>query len=220
MTGFVRSPSANECKPSQRARQLGHMTRLTTFTSRSEFRKWLQANHKSSTELLVRCYKVRARDKGLTYREALDEALCFGWIDGVRRAVNKESFSTRFSPRKAKSKWSAVNIRRAQQLETEGRMDDSGLAAFRARGNGNARRYSFEEKPSKLDSKSQTAFRGNRRAWTFFQAQARWYQRTSVFWVMDAKREETRARRLAELIARSARGEAIKPLAGARLRER
>ncbi len=185
---------------------------LRTFTSRQEFRRWLTANHRSSKELLVRCYKSHAKEKGLTYREALDEALCFGWIDGVRRAVDDESFSTRFTPRKPKSKWSQVNIRRARELEAEGRMAEAGRAAFAARDTRSTKRYSFEEKSSKLDRKSEQAFRANQRAWEFFQSQAPWYRRTSYFWVKDAKREETRARRLAELIACSARGEPIKLL--------
>jgi uncharacterized protein YdeI (YjbR/CyaY-like superfamily) len=182
------------------------------FASQREFRKWLQANHASTRELVVRCYKVHAREKGLTYREALDEALCFGWIDGVRRSADGDSFTTRFTPRKPRSKWSAINIRRAKELEAEGRMHEAGLRAFAARDAGSSKRYSFEEKPSQLDPASLKAFRTNRRAWMFFRAQAPWYQRTSIFWVMDAKKEETRARRLAELIAHSARGEPIKVL--------
>lgn len=97
----------------------GH--RLRTFASAREFRAWLRAHHRSAAELLLRCYKVAAKDQGLTYREALDEALCFGWIDGVRRGVDAKSFSTRFTPRKARSTWSAINIKRAQELEAEGR---------------------------------------------------------------------------------------------------
>lgn len=190
------------------------------FASAHEFRAWLERNHRTTKELLVRCYKTASKERGVTYREALDEALCFGWIDGVRRAVDQESFSTRFSPRKPRSKWSAVNIRRAKELEAEGRMHEAGLRAFAARDAGNSTRYSFEEKPSRLDPASLKAFQANRRGWTFFQAQAPWYQRTSIFWVMDAKREETRARRLKALIDSAARGEAIKPLAGTRLRVR
>lgn len=184
---------------------------MKTFGSPQAFRKWLQTNHDSARELLVRCYKVHAREKGLTYREALDEALCFGWIDGVRRAVDRDSFSQRFSPRKPRSKWSAVNVRRAKELQAEGRMHQAGLRAYAAR-DGSIKRYSFEEKPSKLDPASLKALRSNRRAWTFFRTQAPWYQRTSIFWIMDAKKEETRARRLAELIECSARGEPIKLL--------
>lgn len=185
---------------------------LRRFASAREFRTWLAKSHDTAKELLLRCYKTHARDKGLTYREALDEALCFGWIDGVRRAVDEESFSTRFSPRKPRSKWSAINIRRAKELEAEGRMHEVGLRAFAARDAVSSKRYSFEERPSKLDPASLKAFRANRRAWTFFQAQAPWYQRTSIFWVMDARKEETRSRRLGELIACSGRGEPIKVL--------
>jgi uncharacterized protein YdeI (YjbR/CyaY-like superfamily) len=185
---------------------------LRRFASAREFRTWLAKSHDTAKELLLRCYKTHARDKGLTYREALDEALCFGWIDGVRRAVDEESFSTRFSPRKPRSKWSAINIRRAKELEAEGRMQEAGLRAFAARDAVSSKRYSFEERPSKLDPASLKAFRANRRAWTFFQAQAPWYQRTSIFWVMDARKEETRSRRLGELIACSGRGEPIKVL--------
>lgn len=193
--------------------------KLKSFASSEAFRDWLEKHHRTSDELLVRCYKVHAKHRGLTYREALDEALCFGWIDGVRRSVDEASFSTRFTPRKPKSKWSAVNIRRAQELEVEGRMHQSGRTAFRARDRSNSRRYSFEEKPSTLDPAGEKQFRANRLAWRFFQAQASWYRRTTTFWVMDAKREETRARRLAALIASCTRGEPVKPLSRVRLRE-
>jgi uncharacterized protein YdeI (YjbR/CyaY-like superfamily) len=192
--------------------------RLRTFSSAREFRAWLRAHHRSATELLVRCYKVTAKHRGLTYREAVDEALCFGWIDGVRRAADDQSFSTRFTPRKSKSTWSAVNIRRAKQLGAEGRMQPAGRAAFAAREARNSQRYSFESKPRKLAPKYQRKFRANDRAWSFFRAQAPWYQRTSIFWVMEAKREETRVRRLDELISSSARGQAIKLLARAQRR--
>jgi uncharacterized protein YdeI (YjbR/CyaY-like superfamily) len=163
---------------------------------------------------------VTAKDKGLTYREALDEALCFGWIDGVRRGIDTESFSTRFTPRKPKSTWSAVNIRRASELEAEGRMHRAGSDAFAARDARNFRRYSFESRPRKLAPAYQKKLKANGKAWSFFAAQAPWYQRTSIFWIMDAKQEETRLRRLQELIDRSARGEPIRPLAGKRLRQR
>jgi uncharacterized protein YdeI (YjbR/CyaY-like superfamily) len=195
------------------------MTKLRSFASVGAFRKWLKANHAKESELLVRCYKTHAQDKGITYREALDEALCFGWIDGVRRAADEESFSIRFTPRRSKSKWSLVNVKRARELETAGRMHSSGRAAFAARETKSSRRYSFEEKPTKLDPKSNKAFQANRTAWNFFRAQAPWYQRTSIFWVMDAKREETRTRRLNHLIDRSARKEPIKPLDRVRVRK-
>jgi uncharacterized protein YdeI (YjbR/CyaY-like superfamily) len=178
----------------------------------------LREHHRSATELLVRCYKVAAKDKGLTYREALDEALCFGWIDGVRRGVDHESFSTRFTPRRGRSTWSAVNIRRAQELQDEGRMHRAGRDAFAARDARNSRRYSFESKPRKLAPSYQKTLKANERAWRFFQAQAPWYQRTSIFWVMEGRQEVTRLRRLAQLIECSTEGRAIKPLAGKPLR--
>jgi uncharacterized protein YdeI (YjbR/CyaY-like superfamily) len=192
--------------------------RLKAFASPEEFRAWLIANHGSVKELLVRCYKSHARDRGLTYRQAVDEALCFGWIDGVRRAVDENTFSVRFTPRKPKSYWSAVNIRRARELESEGRLHAAGRAVFEAREIRKRGGYSFESRPRELDARSEKMFRANKRAWTFFQAQAPWYRRTSIFWVMEAKREETRVRRLEELIDRSARAQPIKLLAGMRLR--
>ena len=187
-------------------------TAVATFALHDDFRTWLEENHQSSTELIVRCYKSDSKDRGLTYRQALDEALCFGWIDGVRRAFDEESFTTRFTPRKPKSKWSATNVRRAGELEAEGRMHPSGLAAFGVRDAADPRRYSYESRTTELDRSSLARLKANKRAWAFFEAQPPWYKRTSSFWVMDARRQETRERRLAELIARSAQGEPIKLL--------
>jgi uncharacterized protein YdeI (YjbR/CyaY-like superfamily) len=185
---------------------------IATFASQEKFRAWLQQNHRSTAELIVRCYKASAAGKGLTYKQALDEALCFGWIDGVRRALDEESFSTRFTPRKPKSKWSAVNVKRATELQAEGRMHAAGAAVFAAREPAMAAGYSYESRPAELDKPLLAKLKANKRAWAFFQAQPPWYRRTSSFWVMEAKREETRERRLAELITRSAKGEPIKLL--------
>jgi uncharacterized protein YdeI (YjbR/CyaY-like superfamily) len=192
---------------------------LKRFVSAGAFRQWLKSHHRTASELLVGCYKVAYRDKGLTYKEAVDEALCFGWIDGVRRAGDAESFSVRFTPRKSRSTWSAVNIRRIQELAAQGRVHQAGHDAFARREAGNSRRYSFESEPRKLSPPYARRFRADRPAWTFFRAQAPWYQRTSIFWVMEAKREETRLRRLEELIAASSRGEPIRLLAGKPLRQ-
>jgi uncharacterized protein YdeI (YjbR/CyaY-like superfamily) len=179
------------------------------FSGPAEFRAWLAANHATASELVVRCAKVGAVPRGLTYREALDEALCIGWIDGVRHAVDATSFSVRFTPRKPKSAWSAVNTRRFRELRAEGRVLPPGLAAFEA---GVKSRHSFESRPRSLSPSLLRTFRANREAWRFFAAQPPWYRRTCSFWVMSAKKEETRARRLAWLISRSGQGKGVPPL--------
>ena len=178
------------------------------FAGPAAFRAWLAKNHATVTELFVRCRKV-GTGSGLTYREALDEALCIGWIDGVRRAVDASTFSQRFSPRKSKSAWSTVNIKRYQELEAEGRVLPPGRKAFEARVKSH---YSFESRPRELSPGLLRLFKANARAWAFFAAQAPYYQRTCSFWVMSAKQEETRERRLARLIALSARGQGVPQL--------
>jgi uncharacterized protein YdeI (YjbR/CyaY-like superfamily) len=185
---------------------------VAPFSCREDFRAWLLKHHSSASELIVRCYKTAFQEKGLTYPESLEEALCFGWIDGVRRSIDKESFSNRFSPRRPNSKWSAVNIRRVQELIAAGRLHASGKTAFEARTSTANRQYSYESGQMVFDPSPLSELESNKQAWTFFQAQSAWYQRTSSFWVMEAKREETRKRRLAELISRSAKGQPIKLL--------
>jgi uncharacterized protein YdeI (YjbR/CyaY-like superfamily) len=165
--------------------------------------------HPTVTGLFVRCSKAHAREGGLTYRQALDEALCLGWIDGVRHSVDEASFSVRFTPRKPKSAWSTVNIRRFRELQAEGRVHPAGLRAFEARVKS---RYSFESRARPLAPAYLRRFRSNSRAWSFFAAQPPWYRRVSSFWVMSAKQAETRERRLAVLIARSERQQGIPPL--------
>ena len=176
-----------------------------SFKTQQDFREWLQKNHATEKELVLRLFKVHAKDRGVGYKEALDEALCHGWIDGVRHGVDADSFTVRFTPRKARSNWSRVNIKRAQELEAEGKMAPAGLTAFRAHDATKPAPYSFESDPLDLSPAFTKAFRANKRAWEFFQAQAPWYRRTCTFWVMTAKREETRAKRIGELIDRSAK---------------
>ena len=180
--------------------------RAEAFASAGALRSWLARNHATASELVVRCYKVHAGEKGIGYAEALEEALCFGWIDGVRRSLDAESFSVRLTPRRPKSVWSAVNVRKAAELEAAGRMHPAGRAAFAARVEPSARRYSFEAKPTALDPAFARALDGNREARDFFMAQPPGYRRTSIFWVMEARREGTRARRFATLLECSARG--------------
>jgi len=185
----------------------------TTFASVTAFRAWLTRHHATAQELVVRCFKVQAREQGLTYREALDEALCFGWIDGVRRALDADSFTVRFTPRRARSTWSAMNVRRFGELQADGRVQPSGVAAFEARTEERSRVYSFESPQAvTLSRERERALRADRVAWAFFSAQPPWYRRTSVFWVESAKREETRANRFAQLRECSARRQRIGPL--------
>ena len=177
----------------------------TAFKTPSAFRRWLQAHHKTETELILRCFKVHAAHKGITYSQALDEALCWGWIDGVRRALDEDSFTQRFTPRRPKSNWSDVNVRHVERLMSEGRMKPPGLAAFRGREDARTGVYAFERKAAAFPDESLATFRAHERAWTYFAAQAAWYQRTCAHWVMSAKRDETRAKRLAIVIDCSSR---------------
>jgi uncharacterized protein YdeI (YjbR/CyaY-like superfamily) len=177
--------------------------KVIPFASPAKFRAWLEKNHDKATELWVGLYKREARPDAMSYKQAVDEALCIGWIDGVRKAVDAELYTIRFTPRKPRSYWSLVNTRRAEELIKLGHMTSLGLAIFEKREKKDAK-YSFENRPQKLAPAYEKQFRANSRAWEFFQAQAPWYQRTSCFWVMSAKQEETQRRRLSTLIADSA----------------
>jgi uncharacterized protein YdeI (YjbR/CyaY-like superfamily) len=179
------------------------------FPTRAAFRTWLKQHHRTATELLVLIFRTHASDRGLTYADALDEALCFGWIDGVRRSVDGESFSIRFSPRKSRSIWSRVNVTHVERLIREGRMTKAGLEAYTARSPHRTGIYSFEQRPVTLAPAYVRQFRANAAAWKYFQARPPWYRRTSSFWIMSAKREETRLRRLGSLIDCSARQQSI-----------
>jgi uncharacterized protein YdeI (YjbR/CyaY-like superfamily) len=181
------------------------------FRTRSAFRAWLERHHQSHRELLVGFCHVGSGKPSITYPEARDEALCFGWIDGVRRNYDATSYTVRFTPRKPDSAWSAVNLARVRALKAEGRMRPAGLTVFEARDPKRSRQYSFENRSRPLDAAAAKAFRANRRAWAWFAAQAPWYRRTAAWWVMSAKREETRQRRLTLLIESAARGERAAP---------
>src|SRR5262245_46876155 len=170
------------------------------FSSPEAFRAWLERHGRTEKELNLRCYKTHAKERGLTYRQALDEALCFGWIDGVRRSLDADSFTQRFSPRKADSYWSAVNTRRYGELEKEGRVRPPGREAFDRRSKKTKDRYSFEARPRALAPYYMKKLRARERAWRFFARQPPGYRRLMAFWVMGAKRTETRERRLEILI--------------------
>ena len=181
------------------------------FKSAVEFRAWLDRNHAIANELLVGFYKKKSA-RGLPYPEALDEALAFGWIDGVRKRVDEEAYTIRFTPRKPDSTWSAVNTKRVQELISQGRMQPAGLRAFRDRDEQKTRQNSYEREHQKLDLALEAALRSNKKASSFFDAQPPGYRKIVTLWVMDAKKEETRVRRIEHLIERSENGCRIDPL--------
>ncbi|MDB5069712.1 MAG: hypothetical protein JWM87_823 [Candidatus Eremiobacteraeota bacterium] len=184
------------------------------FATPAAFRRWLESNHESRDELLVGFHKKGSGKPSITWPEAVDEALCFGWIDGVRRSLDDDSYTIRFTPRKERSIWSAVNIARAEELIAEGRMRPAGLRAFERRTENRSQIYSYEQRDEAvLDHAAEREFRANAAAWTFFQSQPPWYRRTAIYWVMTAKKDDTRRRRLATLIDDSAHGRRIKQLA-------
>lgn len=176
----------------------------TFFATPEEFRAWFDANHARETELLVGFYKKGTGRPSITWPESVDEALCYGWIDGIRRSLGDEAYSIRFTPRKQKSTWSAVNIARVAELTELGRMQPAGLKAFQAREESNSRIYAYENRDTAvLDPALEERFRANEKAWSFFQAQPPGYRKTATYWVTSAKQEATRLRRLEQLIADS-----------------
>jgi len=174
------------------------------FKTPADFRKWLTKNHTSATELLVGFYKKDSGKPSITWPESVDEALSFGWIDGVRRRIDDVSYSIRFTPRKKSSTWSAINIARVAELTKLGRMQPAGLRAFEHRREEKSAIYSYENEVRTLSADDEKKFRANKKAWDFFNAQPPGYRRLSIYWITSAKKEETRARRLATLIEDSA----------------
>ena len=186
-------------------------TPATFFETPAAFARWLRRNHRAAAELWVGYYKKATGRPSLTWPESVREALRFGWIDGLRRSVDDESYKIRFTPRRPGSNWSQINIRFAEELIAEGKMEPAGLAAFRMR---SARPSDTDEQEAgDAETRVERELKRNRAAWTFFQAQPPGYRRTCARWVVSAKKEETRQRRLATLIADSARGRPIAPLA-------
>jgi len=179
------------------------------FRSAAEFRRWLARNHRKASEVLVGFYKKSSGKPSITYHEALDEALCVGWIDGVRRSRDAESYEQRFTPRKPRSYWSHVNIGHAKRLIECGRMKAAGLREFEKRDETAARRYSNEQQTVAFDEAREKRFRQDAAAWEFFQAQPAGYRRVMTHRVMSAKREETREKRLDQLIGVSARARRV-----------
>ena len=174
------------------------------FDTPAAFREWLEEKHETAAELLVGFYKRGSGRPSITWPESVDQALCFGWIDGVRKRIDDESYSIRFTPRRRGSTWSAINIRRIAELQKLGMMRPAGLRAFENRIEHKSAIYSYENAPRSLPPADEKRFRANRKAWKWFTAQPPSYQRVAFFWVTSAKREETRERRLLTLIEDSA----------------
>jgi uncharacterized protein YdeI (YjbR/CyaY-like superfamily) len=183
------------------------------FATPAKFRAWLRKNHQRASLLWVGFYRKASGRPSITWPESVDQALCFGWIDGLRKTVDDASYMIRFSPRKPTSTWSAINIRRAKELRSMGLMSPAGLRAFAKRAPDKSAIYSYEQRHNaRLTAAQEKRFRANRKAWQFFCARAAWYQRTATRWVISAKKEETRAKRLSILIEDSAAGRTIPPL--------
>lgn len=181
------------------------------FATPAEFRAWLEAHHDSERELWVGFHKKGSGVPSITWPEAVDEALCVGWIDGVRKSIDDRSYRIRFTPRKPGSTWSAVNTGRVAELAREGRMRPAGVRAFEARSEERSGTYAYEQKDeeARFDAEAEARFRARPEAWEFFQAQAPWYRKTATWWVVSAKREETRRKRLETLIEDSAQGRTL-----------
>lgn len=182
----------------------------TFFDDAAQFRKWLKANGATETELAIGFYKAGSAKKGMTYFEALDEALCFGWIDAVRKRIDDDAFQIRFTRRKPTSIWSAVNIAKVEKLIAEKRMTPAGLKAYEALKENKSRVYAYEQvKAAKFSPAQLKALKASADAWAFFQRQAPWYQRNATHWVTSAKKEETREKRMKTLIECCATGQFI-----------
>ncbi len=182
------------------------------FASAAKFRAWLARHHATRTEVLVGFHKKGTGRATLTWSESVDQAVCFGWIDGVRRSLGPDAYTIRFTPRKPGSTWSNVNVAKVERLTALGLMQASGVAAFERRDPAKTGVYSFEGAAAKLSSDDEREFRRHVAAWAWYERQPPGYRRTAAHWVASAKQEATRRRRLETLIADSAAGIKIKPL--------
>ena len=186
------------------------------FTTPTAFRTWLENHYALTQAVWVGFYKKASGEQSITWPEAVDQALCFGWIDGIRKRIDDRSYMIRFTPRKPRSIWSAVNIKRAQELTEQGLMQPAGLTAFQARQENRSGTYSYEQRPDTLPEAYEQILRQNLTAWAFFQAQSPSYRKAVIWWVVSAKTEATRLKRLNQLSDDSAQGLKIAPFAGLR----
>ncbi len=173
---------------------------VTFFETQEKFRDWLSVNHKIADELIVGFHKLGTGKPSMTWSQSVDQALCFGWIDGVRRTIDSESYSIRFTPRRKTSNWSAINIQKMNDLINSGLMTADGQRAFDDRVEHRSKIYSYENEPVQLDSEYETLFKANTIAWNFFNKQAPSYKKLMIHWIMNAKQEKTRISRLEKII--------------------
>ncbi len=185
------------------------MNKITFFRSPSDLRKWFEKHHCTASELRVGYYKKSSGKPSITWPESVDEALCFGWIDGIRHSIDDVSYTIRFTPRKPSSTWSAVNLRRARKLKADGLMQPAGLQAFQKRIANKSGIYSYEQRKDEFDEPYASKLRAKKAAWAFFQDRPPSYRRAAIWWVVSAKKEETRLKRLAKLIEDSAMSRTI-----------
>jgi uncharacterized protein YdeI (YjbR/CyaY-like superfamily) len=176
------------------------------FENKQAFYSWLEENHTKAKELLVGYYKVSTGKPSMTWSESVDQALCFGWIDGIRRSIDDESYSIRFTPRKPNSNWSAVNIKKVEELLAAGQMTPAGLRLFEMRKEEKSEVYSYENRIETFPPEVEARFKQNEKAWEFFSKQAPSYRKTAIYWVMSAKQAVTFEKRLAQLIDSSEKG--------------
>lgn len=176
------------------------------FESPAALRKWLAKNHKSADELWVGMYKKHTGKPSITWPQVVDEVLCFGWIDGIRKSIDADSYTNRITPRRKGSHWSAVNLKRVLELQAEGRMTPAGMKAYEERDPAKSQQYSSEQQGVALPAALEARFKKNKQAWTFFNQQPPGYRKTILWWVVSAKREETQLKRLARVIEVSAAG--------------
>lgn len=177
----------------------------TFFSTELDFRAWLEKNHLLEKELIVGFYKVGSSKPSMTWSQSVDQALCFGWIDGIRRSIDKDSYCIRFTPRRPSSIWSDINIKKVNELSRLGLMKTEGLAAFNLRKENKSGIYSHEKDPSAFDASLEKQFKSNKTAWDFFVQQAPSYQKVMKHWIMSAKQEKTKFSRLNKLIESSER---------------
>jgi uncharacterized protein YdeI (YjbR/CyaY-like superfamily) len=181
----------------------------TFFSTQEEFREWLKKNHRKETELLVGFWKVGTKKPSMSWSQSVDQALCFGWIDGVRKSIDEESYSIRFTPRKPTSIWSAINIKKIEELTKAGLMTSEGIKAFELRKEEKSAIYSHEKEPATLDPEFEKQFKANKKAWEFFNNQAPSYKKVMLHWIMSAKQEKTRLSRLEKTIRESESGKRV-----------